>query len=937
MISIPERINDLLNKSQSHSGFTLGSLANFSTWIEDNSTVFFPDYTDHGPTHLNEVLASADSLISDSSWKHLTPDDASALVISVLLHDCSMHLSEDGFYSLIEGQYEPIQSRYLQNDPLWENLWQDYLAEAKRFSANQLTKIFGDTQPVRNIPPSPLDLTKRDRLLIGEFVRRHHARLAHEIAINGIPGPEEERLRLNPFSPEHLDLFGFIARSHNMDLRLAVDCFDRNKRRVHLNIHTPFIMIALRIADYIQIHSQRANKDLLKVKALVSPISRGEWKKHHSILEINQAHDDPEALYIDAEPADPVVFESLRHLFQDIQRELDISWSVLGELYGRVQPLQDLGIAVRRIRSSLDNIDLFVKSKSPAYIPKVLRFRTAHSEIMDLLVAPLYGNDPAIGIRELIQNAVDACIERRNLIAKNVLSDSPPPADEITVTISNNKESGCAVLVEDFGIGMTLDTIENYFLNIGASFRNSDVWKRNHETDGHANIHRTGRFGVGLLAAFLLGNRIHVKTRHAKSPRDRGISFTCEKGGKDIIVTHCDFRVGTQISIEIDEETFGELQTDKYAWDWYCLSEPKVTRTIRESTSATLTQQTTVPECNADISGTKWIRIQAAGFDDVIWSFEYSTKRRFNDRNFLICNGIRIYEHYLSLKLEISPPLNIIEVETPSMVVFDPDGRLPINLQRSKLSGKLPFRDELRKSVAEYIVRGIDSIFRTERVERTNSFLSLMNNPNIPGLTKHSASYKDTAPFLISNNKLYPVDLQIISDLKPAYILVDPALLSADRGAYTSHTLMKETEHYLLSDGVSDTKGSRTQFVREHLGFNTGYPTRHTLAECLPIVGRRILLQKRNIPEIVSLGNVPKTYWADLIKEWENSDWVMLKQGIPPEFSIHIGKISAELGESQSFGFIVLYLDWGEFNFDQFGENLSPLAEAWKGTIQVGT
>jgi HSP90 family molecular chaperone len=34
---------------------------------------------------------------------------------------------------------------------------------------------------------------------------------------------------------------------------------------------------------------------------------------------------------------------------------------------------------------------------------------------MELLIKPLYGNNPSIGIRELLQNAVDATKERMNL------------------------------------------------------------------------------------------------------------------------------------------------------------------------------------------------------------------------------------------------------------------------------------------------------------------------------------------------------------------------------------------------------------------------------------------------------------------------------------------------------------------------------------------
>jgi hypothetical protein len=44
-------------------------------------------------------------------------------------------------------------------------------------------------------------------------------------------------------------------------------------------------------------------------------------------------------------------------------------------------------------------------------IPEKIAFEAANADLLKLLVAPLYGNDPSIGVRELIQNAIDAVRE----------------------------------------------------------------------------------------------------------------------------------------------------------------------------------------------------------------------------------------------------------------------------------------------------------------------------------------------------------------------------------------------------------------------------------------------------------------------------------------------------------------------------------------------
>jgi hypothetical protein len=61
----------------------------------------------------------------------------------------------------------------------------------------------------------------RDRVLIGEFIRRHHARLAHEIALVGVPGPTGNAIQLNALPPDLADLAGLIARSHGLGCESA--------------------------------------------------------------------------------------------------------------------------------------------------------------------------------------------------------------------------------------------------------------------------------------------------------------------------------------------------------------------------------------------------------------------------------------------------------------------------------------------------------------------------------------------------------------------------------------------------------------------------------------------------------------------------------------------------------------------------------------------
>jgi hypothetical protein len=167
-------------------------------------------------------------------------------------------------------------------------LWAELLLEASRFDGRRLVSIFGDNEPDNEpIHPRRLDvanLTERDRLLVGEFVRRHHCRLAHEIAIWGVPALGLERLQFVQIPPELADLSGLVARSHGTDLRNTYDYLGSTYHlREFQGVHAVFLMGVLRVADYLQIHEERAERRLLKIKRLVSPLSQEEWRAHHAI------------------------------------------------------------------------------------------------------------------------------------------------------------------------------------------------------------------------------------------------------------------------------------------------------------------------------------------------------------------------------------------------------------------------------------------------------------------------------------------------------------------------------------------------------------------------------------------------------------------------------------------------------------------------------
>jgi molecular chaperone HtpG len=109
---------------------------------------FFPEFTDHGVTHVQDVLRATEFLITEEAREVLTVEDVAVLVLAILLHDSAMHLTVDGFLSLIDRSIE--RRRVSDMDQLsWPDAWDDFLGDASRWDGRRLHAILGD---VRNSP-----------------------------------------------------------------------------------------------------------------------------------------------------------------------------------------------------------------------------------------------------------------------------------------------------------------------------------------------------------------------------------------------------------------------------------------------------------------------------------------------------------------------------------------------------------------------------------------------------------------------------------------------------------------------------------------------------------------------------------------------------------------------------------------------------------------
>lgn len=699
-LKIPSKFKDVLDQNSALSGLVHTSINEFGEWLKQNNVKFFTEYTDHSLEHVENVLQTAHDLIRDECKAFITPHDVATLILATLLHDSAMHISEDGFAHLVTEDLDSTINGF--GDKPWKRLWADFLAESRRFSGRQLIALFGDAEPVRHPPLDDLQqLNGIDLLLCGEFLRRHHSRLAHEIAIFGVPGPSERILKLlaTDDTSHVVDLAGLVARSHGLSIRECFEYLQTHYSSVKLvrGIHPTFLMALLRIADILQIQSSRAPKQVLKVRQLKSPISSGEWEMHQAIKDVN-TNEYVETIWVDARPENVKTYLRIRNQLDQIQSEPDLAWTVIGEVYGYTPEFREFGLKIRRIRSNIDDIDTF--SKHVPYIPTHASFEVADTDLLNLLIGPLYGEKAEIGIRELMQNALDA-VNELNEFQKHLKYQDLDLTDQegdVVISIDQKEDGEWWLTISDRGIGMTINTVKEYFLKAGASLRRSEIWKKTFEDEeGKSKILRSGRFGIGALAAFLVGDEIKVTTRHVSSRNNQGVEFSAQIDTEAVELKHINRPVGTTVIIKMKEEAVKSLvpsidetklllKRKENKWDWYCLNNPSV---LRRMNQAPLQQRETLPELNSKLPF-GWHRIKHPDFEDIHWTYMPYLPN-------IVCNGI-VVQTDEATQSEVKD--EYIKFQRPALSIFDFNANLPLNIQRTDFTTtKLSFAKNLLENI----------------------------------------------------------------------------------------------------------------------------------------------------------------------------------------------------------------------------------------------
>jgi len=495
----------------------------------------FKEYTLHNRDHAKKLLHLAEYVLSPKTLSKLSILELLLIVYSSFLHDMGM--------SLTLKEREQI----IKSDAFAETVreWPEIREELER--ARSVLQSVDESER----PPIEARIFQLQEAALCAYLRPRHATASRygsliQMMKSSSTRPDLFELNGASFEAELID----VCVSHNLDVGALTESsgpyderFPRSLALGGERLNSQFCAALLRLIDILDFDRERTPRVLFESLGISSrslpgaDISLREWQKHMAIhtIEINA-----DEIIISAECRHPVIEKAIRGFCKIIEREIRDTLAVTRRNPPDIvnQYILELPISVRP------------SIKSIGYVFRDISLRINQSAIMSLLMGERLYSHPAVAIRELVQNSIDACSARESLESSQYNG---------TVHVSSSTDSSGRVWIEvkDNGIGMDEYVVSEYFLRLGDSYYDSPEFYRLLRNSNSNSFTPIARFGIGIASVFMIGDVLELTTRRFQSPRgdDRPRLVRIERmGGLAFIAESSGGQIGTVIRVRIKPE-----------------------------------------------------------------------------------------------------------------------------------------------------------------------------------------------------------------------------------------------------------------------------------------------------------------------------------------------------------------------------------------------
>ena len=175
-------------------------------------------------------------------------------------------------------------------------------------------------------------------------------------------------------------------------------------------------------------------------------------------------------------------------------------------------------------------------------------FQSEVKQLLQLMIHSLYSNKE-IFLRELISNASDAADKLRfKALSNPALYEGD---GELRVRVSFDADKG-TLTISDNGIGMTREQVIDHLGTIAKSGTKEFLTALGQDQAKDSQL--IGQFGVGFYSAFIVADKVTVKTRAAGEATDKGVLWESAGEGEYSVADIEKKSRGTDVILHLREE-----------------------------------------------------------------------------------------------------------------------------------------------------------------------------------------------------------------------------------------------------------------------------------------------------------------------------------------------------------------------------------------------
>jgi hypothetical protein len=496
-------------------------------------STIFPHYSLHDTSHSLTIIAEMEKILG-CNLENISYVDTWLLLEASYWHDVGMIVSYEEKKEIIGN---PEFMHFLEQMAVTENDYSDYAKIYSKYLLGASTALV-------------IELERAFTFLLAEFLRRNHPDRSKHFLLNpesiGIKSPNTGLINSRLFI-----LLGDIIVCHGKAFSAVLDLpFENDGLEVGDVAHPRLVACLLRLGDLLDLDDGRHCPTQLLTVGKLPALSQAHLEKHRSIVSKSVS---AYSIEIRAKCQTFESFEVQNDWFAYLEKEVEDQ----DKFWGDIAPRNYFG-KLPTIKSLICDLE-----GSVALGRKASRLSLDSNRIYDFLIGSSIYENPLACVLEILQNSVDATIDRIWLEHKGEIKTindfrSKTHNYPISVTVDAQKLSDekvkYQVSVEDIGKGMTLEDIRS-ILTIA-----SDVNQNRKEAtrQGMPNWMRpSGFFGIGLQSVFSVSDEISIMTRSAsdslyeieiRATKGKIPSFVVKKKHSN------DWKFGTKVTFKILEK-----------------------------------------------------------------------------------------------------------------------------------------------------------------------------------------------------------------------------------------------------------------------------------------------------------------------------------------------------------------------------------------------